>query len=101
MGNPADLRIDTSRVRLFTPEEANAFVGKLESAFERMDPKLARVCELRDLLDDLEAYYSESLTGARWGDREPQARLLDEFAGARAAVDACVAEILALGAEVK
>src|SRR6266568_3831645 len=65
MGGPADLRMHSDApVRLFTVMETNALIPRLELLFRRIDPAFARLRELRDLIDDAEAYWGEGLTAA-------------------------------------
>src|SRR5207244_3780688 len=65
MGGPADVRLHSdAALRLFTEEEANALLPQLEEIFLLLDPKLARLRELKDLVEDSEAYYGEGLTSA-------------------------------------
>jgi len=59
MGGPADLRMHSDApVRFFTVTEANALIPRLEHLFRRIDPTLARLRELRDLIDDAESYWA-------------------------------------------
>src|SRR2546428_5825015 len=65
MGSPADLRLHSDApLRLFTVTEADALVPQLEHVFRRLDPKLARLRELRELIEDAESYFGEGLLGA-------------------------------------
>jgi hypothetical protein len=102
MGSPADIRLRPETVdRLFTVAEANALLPELERIFQRLDPKLARLRELRDLTEDFEAYYGESLSDAPAADREPYARHLQERSDMDRSIQADIDAILALGCEVK
>src|SRR5437660_9710550 len=79
MGGPADVRLHTdAALRLFTEDEANVLLPQLEEIFLLLDPKLARLREVKDLVEDSEAYYGEGLTGAPSRDRESYADLLQE-----------------------
>jgi len=65
MGGPADVRLHSdAALRLFTEEEANALLPQLEEIFLLLDPKLARLRELKELIEDSEAYHGEGLSGA-------------------------------------
>ena len=102
MGGPADVRLHTdAALRLFTEEEANALLPQLEKIFLLLDPKLARLRELKDLVEDSEAYYGEGLTSAPASDRESYADLLQEQADLDRSVQADVDAVLAFGCEVK
>ena len=102
MGGPADVRLHSdANLRLFTEEEANALVPQLEEIFLLLDPKLARLRELKDLVEDSEAYYGEGLTGAPATDRESYADLLQAQADLDRSVQADIDAVLALGCEVK
>src|SRR5947208_9761695 len=100
MGGPADVRLHSdAALRLFTEEEANALLPQLEEIFLLLDPKLARLRELKDLVEDSEAYYGEGLTSAPASDRESYADLLQEQADLDRSVQADVDTVLAFGCE--
>src|SRR2546428_11557633 len=81
MGSPTDLRLHSdAMLRMFTVAEANALVPRLEETFLRLDPKLARLRELRELIEDAESYYGEGLADAPSKDREAHAESLQEQA---------------------
>src|SRR5207244_4829217 len=102
MGGPADVRLHSdAALRLFTEEEANALLPQLEEIFLLLDPKLARLRELKDLVEDSEAYYGERLTSAPARDRESYADLLQEQADLDRSVQADIDAVLAFGCEVK
>ncbi len=102
MGGPADLSLHSDApLRLFTAMEANALVPRLEQIFLRLDPKLARSRELRELIEDAEAYYGEGLTAAPARDRGAYADSLQEQADLERSVQADIDEVHALGCEVK
>ena len=102
MGGPADVRLHPdANLRLFTEGEANALIPQLEDIFLRLDPNLARLRELRELVEDSEAYYGEGLTGAPSRDRESYADLLQEQSDLDRSVQADIDAVLALGCEVK
>jgi len=62
MGSPANLRLHSDALlRMFTVTAANALIPRLEESFLRLDPKLARLRELRELIEDAESYYGEGL----------------------------------------
>src|SRR5438132_11839703 len=102
MGGPADVRLHTdAALRLFTEDEANVLLPQLEEIFLLLDPKLARLREVKDLVEDSEAYYGEGLTGAPSWDRESYADLLQEQADLDRSVQADIDAVLTLGCEVK
>ncbi len=102
MGGPADLRMHSDApVRLFTVMEANALIPRLEHLFRQIDPTLARLRELRDLIDDAEAYWGEGLVAAAAKDRDAYADALAEQSNLERSLQATVDEIRALGCELK
>ena len=102
MGGPADVRLHSeASLRLFTEGEANVLLPQLEGIFLHLDPKLARLRELKELVEDSEAYYGEGLTGAPEGDRESYADLLQAQTDLDRSVQADIDAVLALGCEVK
>src|SRR5207253_7418246 len=102
MGAPADLHLHREApLRLFSEEEANALLPQLEEIFLRLDPKLARLRDLRELVEDSEAYYGEGLVGARPSDRDSYAELLQELAELDRSVQAGIVSVLGLGCGVK
>ncbi|MGI0149260.1 MAG: DUF2203 domain-containing protein [Thermoplasmata archaeon] len=102
MGGPADLRLHPdASARLFTKKEANALIPQLEQIFLRLDPKLARLRELRELIEDSEAYYGEGLAGAPTADRDSYARNLQERVDLDRSMQEDIEEVLSLGCEVK
>lgn len=102
MGGSADVRLHADALsRLFTPADANALVPSLERIFLRLDPKLARMRELRELIEDFEAYYGEALAGAPDRDRESYAACLQERSELDQAIQMAIDEVLSFGCEVK
>jgi hypothetical protein len=102
MGSPADLRLHSEApLRLFTVTEADALVPQLELTFRRLDPKLARLRELRELVEDAESYFGEGLVGAPPKDRDAYAVSLQEQSDLERSVQADVDEVHALGCELK
>ncbi|HEY6050709.1 MAG TPA: DUF2203 domain-containing protein [Thermoanaerobaculia bacterium] len=102
MGGPADVRLHSeASLRLFNEREANALVPQLELIFLRLDPKLARSRELRELIEDSEAYYGEGLAGAAPKDRDSYAHLLEEQTDVDRSLQEDIDAVLALGCEVK
>jgi hypothetical protein len=102
MGGPADVRLHSeASLRLFNETEANALVPQLELIFLRLDPKLARSRELRELIEDSEAYYGEGLVSAPPKDRDSYAHLLQEQAGLDRSLQEDIDAVLSLGCEVK
>src|SRR5437899_11378503 len=102
MGSPTNLRLHSDALlRMFTVTEANALVPRLEESFLRLDPKLARLRELRELIEDAEAYYGEGLGAAPAKEREAYAESLQDQADLERSVEADVDEVHALGCELK
>lgn len=102
MGSPADLRMhpDTTP-RLFTVQEADALIPRLETIFLTLDPKLARLRELRELIEDSESYHGEGLAAAPGAEQASYARQLHERASLDRSVQEEIDAILGLGCEVK
>src|SRR5205809_990286 len=89
MGSPANLRLHSDALlRMFTVTEANALIARLEESFLRLDPKLARLRELRELIADAEPYYGEGLAAAPAREREAYAESLQEQAAPEPSVQA-------------
>lgn len=102
MGSPADPRILADLTsRLFTPAEANALVSRLQEIFERLDAKLARLREVRELIEDAESYFGGELATAPAEDRRRHADLLETHADLERSVQADVDEVHSFGCEVK
>ena len=102
MGSPTGLRLHSDALlRMFTVTEASALVPRLEEAFLRLDPKLARLRELRELIEDAESYYGEGLADAPTKDRDAYADSLQEQADLEGSVQADGDEVHALGCELK
>jgi hypothetical protein len=102
MGGPADLRLHSDApLRLFTVTEADGLVPRLELVFRRLDPKLARLRELRELIEDAESYFGEGLVAAPPRDREAYAVSLQEQSDLERSVQADVDEVHGLGCELK
>src|SRR5438128_11715855 len=102
MGSPADLRLHSDALlRMFTVTEANTLVPRLEETFLRLDPKLARLRELRELSEDAESYYGEGLADAPSKDREAYAESLQEQADLERSVQADIDDVHGLGCELK
>ena len=102
MGSPANLRLHSDALlRMFTVTAANALIPRLEESFLRLDPKLARLRELRELIEDAESYYGEGLAAAPAREREAYAESLQEQANLERSVQADVDEVHALGCELK
>lgn len=102
MEGPVDLRMQPyAPARLFTKDEASALLPRLTEVFRRMDPKLARLREIQDLVEDSEAYWHSTGEGMPPDERSVYDRLVTQAAEARAAVEAEVRQIQALGCELK
>jgi hypothetical protein len=87
--------------RLFTIDEANALLPRLTEIFRRMDPKLARLREIRDLVEDAQAYWHTSGEGMPPEERVAHDRLVAQEAAVQAEVEADIREIRSLGCELK
>lgn len=102
MEGPVDLRMQPyAPARLFSKDEASALLPRLTEIFRRMDPKLARLREIEDLVEDAEAYWHSTGVGMPLEERVTHDRLVAQAAEARAQVDAEVRTIQALGCELK
>jgi hypothetical protein len=102
MEGPVDLRMQPyAPARLFTKEEASALLPRLTEIFGRMDPKLARLREIQDLVEDSEAYWRSSGEGMPPDERSVYDRLVTQAAEARGAVEAELGQIRMLGCELK
>jgi hypothetical protein len=102
MGAPADVHLHPDAAsRLFTEDQANALLQDLELIFLRLDPKLARLRELRELVEDSESYYGEGLVGAPDRDRASYGDLIQEQSDLDRSVEEDVETVLSLGCEVK
>ncbi len=102
MEGPVDLRMQpTAPARLFTQDEASALLPRLTEIFRRMDPKLARLREFEDLVEDAEAYWHSTGEGMPPEERATHDRHVAQAAEARALVDAEVRTIQSLGCELK
>ena len=102
MEGPVDLRMQPyAPARLFTVDEANALLPRLTEIFRRMDPKLARLREIQDLVEDAEAYWHSKGEGMPPAERAAYDRFVVQLAEARAAVEADARELQGLGCELK
>lgn len=101
MAGAADFDASSDPPRLFTPEEANALVPSLEAIFLRMDGKLVRMKEVRELLEDQEAYWGPDLEDASNPERAKYVRLVAQLEEVRAALEEDLDEIRRLGGELK
>ncbi len=102
MEGPVDLRMQPySPPRLFTKDEATALLPRLTEILGRMDPKLARLREIEELVEDAEAYWHSTGEGMPPEERAVHDRLVAQAVEARAAVDEEVRQVQALGCELK
>jgi hypothetical protein len=102
MEGPANLRIQPyAPPRLFTVDEANALLPRLTEIFRRMDPKLARLRELQDLVEDAETYWHSTGEGMPPDERVRHERLVALLNEARTEMDAEIQQVHALGCELK
>lgn len=97
-----DLRMQPyAPARLFTVDEANALLPRLTEIFRQMDPKLARLREIQDLVEDAEAYWHSKGESMPPEERAVYTRHVAEAEAARAAVEADVQSIRTTGCELK
>ncbi len=102
MEGPVDLRMQPyAPARLFTVDEANTLLPRLTEVFRRMDPKLARLREIQDLVDDAEAYWHSKGEGMPPEERLPYEGLVAQAAEVRSGVEADMRDITSLGCELK
>ncbi len=102
MEGPVDLRMQPyAPARLFTVDEANALLPRLTEIFRRMDPKLARLREIQDLVEDAEAYWHSKGEGMPPEERADYVRRVAQAEEVRAAVERDMAEIRSLSCELK
>lgn len=99
---PVDLDLHpAASARLFTPGEANVLLPTLEAVLRRMDPKLVRLRELEELLEDHEAYWGAALQEPGAPERQAYLGIVAELADVREALEADAAAIREAGAELK
>ena len=102
MEGPVDLRMQPyAPARLFTVDEANALLPRLTEVFRRMDPKLVRLREIQDLVEDAETYWHSKGEGMPPDERATYDRSVAQAAEARAAGEAALRVFQALGCELK
>jgi len=102
MDEPADLQMAPGPpARLFTPEEASALVPTLEAILRRMDLELARQRELKELIEDQEAYWGPAVREPTNPDHGTYAQLLRELEDVRTFLERDAEEIRRLGCELK
>jgi len=101
MGSSADLHVAPANVKVFSVDEANALLGRIEGILQGMDPSVARLRELRELTEDIEHYYGKDLENAPEGDRERHATLCREAGDLTESLDGDIARILSFGCLVK
>ena len=102
MEGPVDLRMQPyAPARLFTKEEASALLPRLAEIFRRMDPQLARLREIEDLVEDAEAYWHTTGEGMPAVERAVHDRLVTQAAEVRASVQVETRAIQDLGCELK
>ncbi len=102
MEGPVDLRMQPyAPARLFTLAEANALLPRLTEIFRRIDPKLARLREIQDLVEDAEAYWHSKGEGMPAAERAGYERLVELEETAKVDLSSEVQAIQALGCELK
>ena len=102
MEGPVDLRMQPlGPARRFTVDEANALLPRLTEIFRRMDPKLARLREIRDLVEDAQAYWHSTGDGMPPEERTVYEALVAQEATVQKDVEADIREIRSLGCELK
>lgn len=102
MEGPTDLRMQPyAPARLFTKDEANALLPRLTEIFRRMDPKLAGLREIQDLVEDAESYWHSTGEGMPPAERSVHDRLVAQASEAQASIEAEIHHVQALGCELK
>ncbi len=101
MAESTDLRVEPAATRIFTVDEANHLLKEIESAFHALDRGVARLREVRELIEDLERYYGEDLASAPAEERERHGSLWIEAQGLTDSMDEDVARINGHGCLVK
>ncbi len=102
MEGPVDLRMQPYvPARLFTVAEANALLPRLTEIFRRIDPKLARLREIQDLVEDAETYWHSKGEGMPAAERTSYERLVEQEETAKVDLSAEVQTVQALGCELK
>lgn len=97
-----DLRMQPyAPARLFTVDEANTLLPRLTEIFRRMDPKLVRLREIQDLVEDAEAYYHSKGEGMPPAELDTYQRLVAQASEVRATLEADMQEFRGLGCELK
>lgn len=102
MGASTNVRVEGSEAaKLFTREQANALLPRIESIFQVMDRKAARARELTDLVSDLEAYWGPALSSDGNPDRAESEAKVREIEGIRADLEVLVERVNAFGCQLK
>lgn len=102
MEGPVDLRMQPyAPARLFTVDEANALLPRLTEIFRRMDPKLARLRETQDLVEDAEAYWQSKGDTMPPDERAAYQTHVAQASEERRAVEADMRDFQSLGCELK
>jgi len=101
MGSSADLRVAPATVKVFTVDEANSLLGRIEGILEGMDANVAREGQLRELVEDIEQYYAGDLVNAPPADRERHADLRRQAGGLSESLDRDLVQIQSMGCLVK
>jgi len=87
--------------RLYTADEANAVLPEVRTELERVRGHVSRAQEVRELLDDLEAYYGGDMASATQAERDRHAALRGEASRLEAEISEGVRGILDRGIEIK
>ena len=102
MDGPVDLHVHSLPIaQLFSVAEANAMIPRLETIFRSLDPKLARLRDFQELIEDAEGYWGDGLLSAPTKDREAYARAMKEVSDLERTVQTEIDEIRSFGCEVK
>ena len=102
MEGPAGLRVQPyAPARLFSVEEANGLLPRLKEIFRRMDPRLARLREIRDMIEDAETYWKSHGDGMSAEDRAAYERHKADAQTVQADLDGDMQDIRSLGCELK
>lgn len=102
MEGPVDVRVHAyTPARLFTLDEANGLLARISEIFTRTDPKLVRLRELEDLVEDAESYWGSKGDTMPPDELHKYRELVAAMEDVRLAIDADLDAIRAIGCEVK
>lgn len=90
-----------SQGQFFTPEEVDAVLPGIRERLRQVDGLLARQRELRELVEDLEAYWGEAVLRPDNRDYTTYEGLQEELEGVLRSIEDQARQIHALGGHVK